>query len=316
MAEHDYDDLSKEQLVDEIKKRNGDKSVGDEGYIPTSGNKEELASRLKDDDAGDSTSDASAGVDTSSDDDATDKANPTGGTGGGASGQPDPDEDDEVEGDGQPATAEATQLLLNEQHGASPEVVEQSEEIEQSLEERRDEAKSNVSAVSDEEAKAVYDHNTGVPLWRRNTEDLTDEQKKAPSDYPTPQGDGAAPYSEEHQAAADAEREKKNATLPKFDDRDEYDDTVPIGDNMKTERLGESGRGDILRSDESDTKPYVGGGEQHIYTAPEDTTWREIATLLGLPRPEEIAHINGRYDGTAHVAKGTEVLLPDGYDYQ
>lgn len=255
--------------------------------------------------------------------DDTEHATPPAGTGGGATSQTGEEPDDDEGGpddtnteiaQGEPATAEQTQLLLNEQHGASPEVVEQSKEIEKHLEERRDEAKSAISSVSDEEAKRLYDHNNSAPLWRRNTEDLTDAQKEATSDYPTPQGDGAVEYSDEHQEAADLEREQKNSTLPKFDTREQYDDEVPI-DSQKPERLGSSGRGGMPQSDDDEVKPWVGGGEKQVYEAPEDTTFREIATLLGLQRPEELAFLNGRYDGTQHVAKGTKLLLPEGYTF-
>lgn len=261
------------------------------------------------------------------DGDDQDHATPPAGTGGGATSQTGEQSDGDEAGEGgpddtdteiaqaEPATAEQTQLLLNEQHGASPEIVEQSEQIQEHLDERRDEAKSAISSVSDAEAKVLYDHNNAAPLWRRNTEDLTDAQKEATSDYPTPQGDGATEYSDEHQEAADLEREQKNATLPKFDKREQYDDEVPI-DSQKPERLGAAGRGGMPQSDDDEVKPWVGGGEKQVYEAPEDTTFREIATLLELQRPEEIAHLNGRYDGTQHVAKGTKLLLPEGYTFE
>lgn len=316
MSENQYDDLSKEALQEKIRERNGEKKSGDEGYIPTSGDKETLKSRLVDDDKGTTTPSDGVGQPTKDHD-----AAPTAGTGGGAStqGSNDGSEEDDVELSkhaGDPATAEQTQLQLLEQHGASEEAQEQAEEIQDSLDERRDEARSRVKTVDDDEAKAIFDHNTGVPLFRRNTEDLTEAQKKAPSDFPTPDGDGAVDYSEEHQAAADAEREKKNSSLPKFDDRVQYDDDVTIGDELKTERQGASGRGDVLRSDDEDGTPkYVGGAERSVYVPDDDTTWREIATLLDLPRPQELAFINGRYDGTELVTKGTKVLLPDGYTF-
>ncbi len=310
MAENQYDDLSSDQLKDEIRKRNGDKGRGDEGYIATSGSKDELKARLEDDDKGTTQPSDGVGQPTTDHDTA-----PTAGTGGGASAQGS-DDDELSKHAGDPATAEATQLQLLEQHGASAEAVDQAEEIQDSLDQRRDEAQSNVRTVDDVEAKAIFDHNTGTPLWRRNTEDLTKDQQHADSDYPTPNGDGAADYSEEHQRAAEAERAKKNASLPKSDDRDEYDDDVTIGDELKTERQGTGGRGDVLRSDDEDGTPeYVGGGPRAVYTPDDDTTWREIATLFDLPRPQELAFINGRYDGTELVTKGTKVLLPDGYTF-
>lgn len=299
-AEHNKDDLRKE-----IDRRGLEQ--------PSSrADKDTLIDVLSQHDATRSTNDGSDAGD--------DETKPPAGDGAGTTAQPVGDDEDGDDAElspeaGQPATAEATQLLLNEQHGASPEVVEQSEAIQDDLESRQEDARSNVQTLSDADAKALFDHNTAVPLWRRNTEDLTEEQKKAPSDYPTPTGDGAAPYSEEHQDAADAEREQKNSTLPKFDTREQYDERVPI-DSQKPERLGESGRGGMPRSDDDEVKPWVGGGEKQKYVAPNDTTFREIATLLGLNRPEELAFINGRYDGTQHVAKGTEVLLPEGYDFR
>lgn len=304
----DYADHTKEDLVGEIERRDLDKPG-------SRASKDELIGRLEADDDNPA-KDAQPSADAATDDDEADESTaPTGGDGAGASAQPTGDEDDEESSKaGDPAVAEQTQLLLNEQHGASPEEVKQSEEIQESLDERREEAKGNVSTISDDEAKELFDHNTAVPLWRRNTEDLTDEQKEAPSDFPNPQGDGAMPYSDEHQDAADAEREKKNATLPKFDEREQYDDRVSV-DSQKTERLGASGRGGSPVSDEDEVKPWVGGGEKQKYLATEDTTFAEVAAELGLARHEELAFINGRYDGTAHIAKGTELLLPDGYDF-
>lgn len=316
----DYAEHTKEDLLEEIDRRGLDKPG-------SRANKDELIGRLEADDdnpdkdaqPSESDTDAADRSTNSGEDGGDDQANPPGGDGAGASAQGDGDDDDiELSSKaGDPAVAEKMQLLLNEQHGASPEIVEQSEELEDSLEEREEEAKSHISTISDEEAKAVFDHNTAVPLWRRNTEDLTDEQKEAPSDFPTPQGDGALEYSEEHQDAADAEREKKNATLPKFDEREQYDDRVGV-ESQKPERLGTSGRGGMPQSDEDEVKPWVGGGDRQKYTAPEDTTFLEIATELGLAgaAAAELPFINGRYDGTQHVAKGTELLLPDGYVFE
>lgn len=316
----DYAEHTKEDLLTEIDRRGLDKP-GSRAI------KDQLIDILSKDDQGvDAADDDSASTNDTSDqaqrstnsgeDGGDDETTPPGGDGAGASAQPTGDEDETETSSkaGDPAVAEQTQLLLNEQHGANPEVVEQSEELQDSLDERREEAKSHIQTISDEDAKALFDHNTAVPLWRRNTEDLTEEQKKAPSDFPNPQGDGALEYSEEHQEAADAEREKKNATLPKFDEREQYDDRVGV-ESQKPERLGASGRGGMPVSDDDEVKPWVGGGDRQKYVAPEDTTFREIATELGLARAEELAFINGRYDGTQHVAKGTELLLPDGYDF-
>jgi hypothetical protein len=315
----DYAEHTKEDLVAEITRRNDANPDGER--ILSSGTKEELITRLFNADTG-GTQDT--GADATPDESDSDKdGTPTAGTGGGASVQPAAENEDDGSDDddapvsdkaGDPAVAEVTQLQLLEQHGTSTEGVEQAEEIQASLDERQEEAKSNVSEISDEDAKALYEANTGVPKWRKNTEDLTDEEKESPSDYPTPTGDGAQAYSEEHQDAADREREAKNATLPKFDTREQFDDEVPPNEKL-LDRIGESGRGDTIRSDDDEVPEYL-GGTQHKYVAPDDTTWREIATELGLSRPDEIAFLNGRFDGTAHVAKGTEVLLPTGYDYQ
>lgn len=197
---------------------------------------------------------------------------------------------------------DAAQALQGAQSGTgtievSDERKETVEGLQDALDDAAEEVKSNISEVDLEEVVEILDANASAST-------------KYGVDFPGDvNDDGSIPDTTD----SDAEQsEKEGKGKLQDDNRDSVFDGAPA--ESSDEALDAGGRS-TSQGEESEHPDYV-VGKQYALTVTTERTFTEIAARIGFPRPQEIAAINGVWDGRDIVEEGQRILLPQGYDYK